>query len=69
MTAAGSRASSSATDIVCGTISLYTRASRTRRAISCAYWAPKSTTSTGRGLLMPGSVATTQPITTGALRI
>ena len=47
--AAGSRASSSATLAVCGTISEYTCASRTRRAISCAYCAPKSTTSTGRG--------------------
>jgi hypothetical protein len=27
----------------------YTLASRTRRAISCAYCAPKSTTKTGRG--------------------
>src|SRR3989440_2329079 len=32
-----------------GTISLYTFASRTRRAISCAYCAPKSTTRTGPG--------------------
>ena len=32
--------------IVCGTISEYTFASRTRRAISWAYWAPKSTTRT-----------------------
>src|SRR6478752_4186904 len=32
---------------VCGTISEYTFASRTRRAISCAYCAPKSTTRTG----------------------
>jgi hypothetical protein len=48
MIAAGSLASMSGTAIVCGTISLYTFASRTRRAISWAYWAPKSTTRTGR---------------------
>src|SRR5215210_1924235 len=30
------------------TSSEYTRASRTRRAISCAYWPPKSRTRTGR---------------------
>src|SRR3954453_17476356 len=44
--AAGLRASISATGIVCGTISEWTRASRTRRAMSWAYWAPKSTTRT-----------------------
>ena len=32
--------------MVVGTISEYTWHSRTRRAISCAYWAPKSTTRT-----------------------
>src|SRR2546426_9897839 len=42
----GRRASISCKGIVRGTISLYTCASRTRRAISCAYWAPKSTTRT-----------------------
>jgi len=36
--------------IVEGTISLKTLASRTRRAINWAYWAPKSTTSTPRSL-------------------
>src|SRR6478735_773777 len=41
-------AAMSAAVAVCGTISLYTPASRTRRAISWAYWAPKSTTRTGR---------------------
>src|SRR6516162_10095613 len=30
------------------TSSEYTRASRTRRAISCEYWPPRSTTRTGR---------------------
>src|SRR4051812_47222844 len=44
--AAGLRANISSTEVVCGTISEYTRASRTRRAISWAYWAPKSTTRT-----------------------
>src|SRR3954469_23016152 len=44
---AGLRAAISAAVAVCGTISEYTFASRTRRAISCAYWAPKSTTRTG----------------------
>src|SRR5215471_12194385 len=42
----GRRASISDSGIVRGTISEYTCASRTRRAISCAYCAPKSTTST-----------------------
>src|SRR5205085_447825 len=42
----GLRASISATGMSRGTISEYTCASRTRRAISCAYWAPKSTTRT-----------------------
>src|SRR5215813_7992884 len=43
---AGRRAATSAAVMVDGTISEYTRSSRTRRAISCAYWAPKSTTRT-----------------------
>src|SRR5260370_8866534 len=42
----GRRASISPRGIVRGTISEYTCASRTRRAISCAYCAPKSTTRT-----------------------
>src|SRR2546430_4922232 len=42
----GRRASISSKGIVRGTISEYTCASRTRRAISCAYCAPKSTTRT-----------------------
>src|ERR1700726_2803385 len=42
----GRRAARSAAVMVRGTISEYTRASRTRRAISWAYWAPKSTTRT-----------------------
>src|SRR4051794_3924132 len=46
MIARGRFASMSATGMVEGTISLKTRHSRTRRAISWAYWAPKSTTRT-----------------------
>src|SRR5438445_1901581 len=46
MIAFGRLASTSATGIEDGTISLNTRASRTRLAMSCAYWAPKSTTNT-----------------------
>src|SRR5580700_177570 len=46
MIAFGLRASISAAGMVDGTISEYTWHSRTRRAMSCAYWAPKSTTST-----------------------
>src|SRR4051794_27892755 len=46
MIALGLRAAISATEAVCGTTSEYTHASRTRRAISWAYWAPKSTTRT-----------------------
>src|SRR6476660_2187971 len=47
--AIGSLALISSTVAGCGMTSEYTRASRTRRAISCAYCAPKSTTNTGRG--------------------
>src|ERR1017187_7454722 len=46
MIAAGFLARISAAGMVQGTISEYTWHSRTRRAISCAYWAPKSTTRT-----------------------
>src|SRR3954447_12551401 len=46
MTALGLRARISSAVIVCGTISEYTLHSRTRRAMSCAYCAPKSTTRT-----------------------
>src|ERR1700733_4738988 len=46
MIALGRLASISAAGIVDGTISEYTWHSRTRRAISCAYCAPKSTTRT-----------------------
>src|ERR1700758_4610082 len=40
----------------------YTRASRTRRAINCAYWAPKSTTRTGRAGAC-GAVFVAGPVT------
>src|ERR1039458_9954173 len=59
MMAEGLRARISAAGIVAGTISEYTWPSRTRRAMSCAYWAPKSTTSTvsksGLGCTRPPS--------------
>jgi hypothetical protein len=40
----GALAATALAVIVCGTISEYTWASRTRLAINCAYCAPKSTT-------------------------
>src|SRR5919108_4392389 len=46
--ARGRRARSASTGVVCGTSSEYTRASRTRRAISCEYCPPRSRTRTGR---------------------
>src|SRR6266508_4133810 len=46
---AGRLAMRFATATSCGTISEYTRHSRTRRAMSCAYCAPRSMTRTGRG--------------------
>src|SRR4051812_40294116 len=48
MTAAGLRRRTSSAEARCDTSSEYTRASRTRRAISCEYCPPRSTTSTGR---------------------
>ena len=47
ISADGRRAATSAAVIRFGTISEKTCSSRTRRAISWAYWAPKSTTRTG----------------------
>ena len=44
----GLRRRSSSTGVSCGRISEKTRSSRIRRAISCAYWAPKSRTISGR---------------------
>src|SRR5205809_3081001 len=49
---AGRRPSTSASGASNGTISEYTWHSRTRRAMSWAYCAPKSTTRTGRGSVM-----------------
>ena len=46
MMAAGASSRTSSAVMSHGTISEYTRKSRTRRAISCPYWAPKSTTMT-----------------------
>src|SRR3954468_6554336 len=46
--ASGRRAAAASGVIVYGTSSEYTRHSRTRRAISCEYWPPQSTTRTGR---------------------
>src|SRR6476469_6977444 len=48
MRACGLRARTCAAVTPCPTSSEYTRHSRTRRAISCAYCPPRSTTSTGR---------------------
>src|SRR5580765_2537269 len=48
MSATGFLPRSSAAEEEWPTSSEYTRASRTRRAISCEYWPPRSTTSTGR---------------------
>src|SRR5918994_1003996 len=59
MSAAGSFASISATAMECGTTSLKQLASRTRRAMSWAYWAPKSTTRTGRSARRIGSPPST----------
>src|SRR6478736_9341108 len=52
----GSRAATSAAVIEWETISEWTFASRTRRAISWAYWAPKSTTRTVSCSIRPSAV-------------
>ena len=57
ISAAGRRAATSAAVMRLGTISEYTASSRTRRAISWAYWAPKSTTSTACSCVGGGSRA------------
>ena len=59
MIALGSCAANSSALSVHGTISEYTLASRTRRAISWEYWAPKSTTST----FSAGAAISIAPIT------
>ena len=51
ISAAGRRSLTSAAVMRLGTISEYTSSSRTRRAMSWAYCAPKSTTSTASGVL------------------
>src|SRR6266852_5485618 len=48
MSAYGLRARTASGEMVWPTSSEYTRHSRTRRAINCEYWPPRSTTSTGR---------------------
>src|SRR5947209_16588269 len=62
MIAFGRFASMSPNGIVDGTISEKTRHSRTRRAISCAYCAPKSTT---RTVSNPSGLVVTEPEFTG----
>ena len=65
ISAAGLRAASSAAVIRWGTISEYTCSSRTRRAISWAYWAPKSTTRTAcscSGMRSVGGSAVTSAV-------
>ena len=54
--------------IRCGTISEYTFSSRTRRAISCAYCAPKSTTKTGRSVALRRAETSSRSIVGGELR-
>src|SRR5687768_8994151 len=67
--ACGFRARTASGEIVCGTSSEYTRASRTRRAISWEYWPPKSRTSTGRSSgAASGSGTTSAPIVRRLLR-
>src|SRR5689334_18001017 len=69
MSACGRRARTCCAVIVCGTSSEYTRASRTRRAISCAYCPPRSTTSTGRSSGRgSGSRTTSAPVIRRLLR-
>src|SRR5581483_6030555 len=65
ISAAGFRRRSSSAVDRCETSSEYTRASRTRRAISCEYWPPRSTTSTGRSS-GAGCSAVTLAVTSGA---
>src|SRR5689334_9304069 len=62
ITAFGLRARICADGVLAGTISECTWHSLTRRAISCAYWAPKSTTTTvscsAAGCTVPPSAGT-----------
>src|SRR5919197_407084 len=67
--ACGRRARTAAGETVCDTSSEYTRASRTRRAISCEYWPPRSTTRTGRSSgAGSGRCATSAPVIRRLLR-
>src|SRR5437879_4143626 len=69
MSACGLRARTCAAVTPWPTSSEYTRHSRTRRAISCAYWPPRSTTSTGRSSAgRSGSGRTSAPIVRCLLR-
>src|SRR5829696_1544850 len=70
--ATGFRRRSSSAEAACETSSEYTRASRTRRAISCEYCPPRSTTSTGRsstsGSAAGRRAATSAPVIGSVLR-
>src|SRR2546423_653745 len=69
MTACGLRAHTCAAVTPWPTSSEYTRHSRTRRAISCAYCPPRSTTNTGRSSAgRSGSGRTSAPIVRCLLR-
>src|SRR5829696_2373038 len=65
--ATGFRRRSSSAEAACETSSEYTRASRTRRAISCEYCPPRSTTSTGRSSVAGGTSRFPQTPSTGPL--
>src|ERR671935_2519957 len=68
-TACGLRARTCSAVTLCPTSSEYTRHSRTRRAISCAYCPPRSSTSTGRSSgARSGSGRTLAPIVRRLLR-
>src|SRR5919204_2813889 len=68
-TACGLRARTCSAVTLCPTSSEYTRHSRTRRAISCAYCPPRSSTSTGRSCgARSGSGRTLAPIVRRLLR-
>src|SRR3954471_15739864 len=69
MIACGLRARIASGEIVWPPSSEYTRHSRTRRAISCAYWPPKSRTSTGRSSATGNSTRFDSPETDGSAAI
>src|SRR5215208_1904877 len=69
ISACGLRARTCSGVTVCGASSEYTRASRTRRAISWEYWPPRSMTRTGRSSgAASGSGRTSAPIVRRLLR-